>query len=154
MTTKNPSPKIALAHLRALVPHVVRLTRSTLRKRKTRCSPRCKGWFIDGESGLPTRCDECAVSNGYEGVIHDGVIALLPEAYKAFRSGNVDGVLVREPDVVRWIATEAGAARTDDVEELSASDAVRLGAQCLKVNPAWLAHEVSKKLRRISRRRK
>lgn len=49
-----------------------------------------------------------------------------------------------------WLATEH--ARSSDVEELSASDAVRAVAHVLRVQPAWLAYEVSQRFLEVARK--
>jgi len=48
---------------------------------KERCDPKCKGWFVDPETLVPVRCDECC--SGLPVVIYDEDIAALPEAKEA-----------------------------------------------------------------------
>lgn len=51
---------------------------------RQRCSPKCKGWYMDLEQGRPVRCDDCASENGYSDAVGDDEIAMLPEAQRAW----------------------------------------------------------------------
>jgi len=63
---------------------MVEAMRALFKARVTRCSRSCRGWFVDVDVG-PTRCDECAITNGYDHIVADRDVALLPEADIAWR---------------------------------------------------------------------
>jgi hypothetical protein len=70
-----------------------------LNNRTAKCNGCCAGWFIDGETLAVTRCDDCAVLNGYADHIDDAMIALLPEAYAAHREARDNGAVGNHPDL-------------------------------------------------------
>lgn len=60
--------------------------RSVLISRTELCDPGCKGWFLDAESDIVCRCDECANLNGYASLIDDIAIRMLPEVWRALNA--------------------------------------------------------------------
>lgn len=70
--------KRAIARVDKIQRQLVANVRLVLDARIVPCADDCPGWF-SGEGG-PERCDHCARLNGYQSVIHDGTIGILPEA--------------------------------------------------------------------------
>jgi len=63
--------------------------RDLLNGRAHRCHPSCDGYFINAESGLVNRCDECATLNGYD--LTDRDLCSLPEVWEAMRKAAGEG---------------------------------------------------------------
>ena len=67
--------------------------RAVLRARRFKCDGPCLGWFVDHETGLAARCDECALENGYAEELTDFDLYALDEVCKSvydFRKYNDD----------------------------------------------------------------
>lgn len=150
-TKKRLALRHAASELRQSRERQGRIVRTILDSRTERCAPRCKGWFIDPDKDRPVRCDECASLNGYADALSDDDVEALPAALRAWKGwlathGDPDMVSQesRERRVVDWLV--GNVARTTDVSELRANDAVRACAACLNVTPEWLAGAVSVRL--------
>lgn len=101
MPTKSETRAAALVEITRLERSLADLIREVFRTRTVVCGPRCRGWFVNGETFAIERCDECALRNGYAEVVHDDIIATLPEAQRTAAGLRASKRRARERSLAR-----------------------------------------------------